>query len=50
MPAMSSTMEKGGIVNWKFKPGEKFETGDVLLEVEIEKAQIDVVFKIMAKW
>ena len=42
MPAMSSTMEKGGIVNWKFKPGEKFETGDVLLEVDTEKAQIDV--------
>lgn len=42
MPAMSPTMEKGGIVNWKFKPGEKFEAGDVLLEVETDKAQIDV--------
>lgn len=42
MPAMSPTMEKGGIVNWKFKPGETFEAGDVLLEVETDKAQIDV--------
>lgn len=42
MPAMSPTMEKGGIVNWKFKVGDKFEAGDVLLEVETDKAQIDV--------
>lgn len=42
MPAMSPTMEKGGIVNWKFKPGDTFQAGDVLLEVETDKAQIDV--------
>ncbi|CCH59587.1 hypothetical protein TBLA_0B07710 [Henningerozyma blattae CBS 6284] len=42
MPAMSPTMEKGGIVSWKFKPGETFSAGDVLLEVETDKAQIDV--------
>lgn len=42
MPAMSPTMEKGGIISWKFKPGEKFEAGEVLLEVETDKAQIDV--------
>lgn len=42
MPAMSPTMEKGGVVNWKFKAGDKFEAGDVLLEVETDKAQIDV--------
>lgn len=42
MPAMSPTMEKGGIVSWKFKVGEPFSSGDVLLEVETDKAQIDV--------
>ncbi|EDO17382.1 hypothetical protein Kpol_1060p38 [Vanderwaltozyma polyspora DSM 70294] len=42
MPAMSPTMEKGGIVQWKFKVGEPFSAGDVLLEVETDKAQIDV--------
>ncbi|KAM3164788.1 Pyruvate dehydrogenase complex protein X component [Lachancea thermotolerans] len=42
MPAMSPTMEKGGIVEWKFKVGEPFSAGDVLLEVETDKAQIDV--------
>ncbi|AOA61082.1 Pyruvate dehydrogenase complex binding protein [Komagataella phaffii CBS 7435] len=42
MPAMSPTMEKGGVVSWKIKEGEKFSGGDVLLEVETDKAQIEV--------
>ncbi|CCD24532.1 Pdx1p NDAI_0D02180 [Naumovozyma dairenensis CBS 421] len=42
MPAMSPTMEKGGIISWKFKEGDSFSAGDVLLEVETDKAQIDV--------
>lgn len=33
MPAMSPTMTEGGIANWKKKEGEKFSTGDVLLEI-----------------
>lgn len=42
MPAMSPTMTEGGIVEWKFKAGEAFSSGDVLLEVETDKATIDV--------
>lgn len=42
MPAMSPTMTEGGIVSWKFKAGETFSSGDVLLEVETDKATIDV--------
>lgn len=42
MPAMSPTMTEGGVVSWKFKPGDKFSAGDVLLEVETDKATIDV--------
>lgn len=42
MPAMSPTMEKGGVTEWKFKEGDVFNSGDVLLEVETDKAQIDV--------
>uniref|UniRef100_A0A060T5B7 Dihydrolipoamide dehydrogenase-binding protein of pyruvate dehydrogenase complex n=1 Tax=Blastobotrys adeninivorans TaxID=409370 RepID=A0A060T5B7_BLAAD len=42
MPAMSPTMTEGGIVEWKFKEGDSFQAGDVLLEVETDKAQIDV--------
>jgi len=42
MPAMSPTMTEGGVVSWKFQPGENFSSGDVLLEVETDKATIDV--------
>ncbi|OCF57616.1 pyruvate dehydrogenase X component [Kwoniella mangroviensis CBS 10435] len=42
MPAMSPTMTEGGIASWKKKEGESFSAGDVLLEVETDKATIDV--------
>ncbi|KAL6949730.1 hypothetical protein ACO0QE_000387 [Hanseniaspora vineae] len=42
MPAMSPTMTEGGVVDWKFKAGDSFNAGDVLLEVETDKATIDV--------
>ncbi|OSD02017.1 single hybrid motif-containing protein [Trametes coccinea BRFM310] len=42
MPAMSPTMTEGGIASWKKKEGESFEAGDVLLEIETDKATIDV--------
>ncbi|WVN86502.1 pyruvate dehydrogenase complex dihydrolipoamide acetyltransferase [Cryptococcus depauperatus CBS 7841] len=42
MPAMSPTMTEGGIAQWKKKEGESFNAGDVLIEVETDKATIDV--------
>lgn len=42
MPAMSPTMSEGGISQWKKKEGETFSAGDVLLEIETDKATIDV--------
>lgn len=42
MPAMSPTMDQGGVTEWKFKEGDSFSSGDVLLEVETDKSQIDV--------
>ncbi|KAF8334036.1 single hybrid motif-containing protein [Cantharellus anzutake] len=42
MPAMSPTMTEGGIASWKKKEGESFEAGDILLEIETDKATIDV--------
>ncbi|KAJ4486274.1 dihydrolipoamide acetyltransferase [Lentinula aciculospora] len=42
MPAMSPTMSEGGIASWKKKEGETFSAGDVLLEIETDKATIDV--------
>ncbi|TXT08846.1 hypothetical protein VHUM_02974 [Vanrija humicola] len=42
MPAMSPTMTEGGIADWKKAEGEAFAAGDVLLEIETDKATIDV--------
>ncbi|KAH0830298.1 single hybrid motif-containing protein [Lanmaoa asiatica] len=42
MPAMSPTMTEGGITFWKKKEGEPFSAGEVLLEIETDKATIDV--------
>lgn len=35
-------MEAGGIVEWKVQPGQAFTSGDVLLEIETDKAEIAV--------
>ena len=42
MPAMSPTMTEGNIANWKVKEGDSFSSGDVLLEIETDKASMDV--------
>ncbi|KAI0834952.1 hypothetical protein F5Y06DRAFT_145799 [Hypoxylon sp. FL0890] len=42
MPALSPTMTEGNIANWKIKEGESFSAGDVLLEIETDKATMDV--------
>ena len=42
MPAMSPTMTEGNIASWKVKEGDSFSTGDVLLEIETDKASMDV--------
>lgn len=39
---MSPTMTEGGIAQWKKKEGETFSSGDVLLEIETDKATMDV--------
>lgn len=42
MPAMSPTMTEGNISSWKVKEGDSFSSGDVLLEIETDKASMDV--------
>ncbi|RMZ81515.1 hypothetical protein DV738_g2180, partial [Chaetothyriales sp. CBS 135597] len=42
MPAMSPTMTEGNITAWKVKEGDSFSTGDILLEIETDKASMDV--------
>ena len=42
MPALSSTMETGKIVEWTKSPGDKIEKGETVLVVESDKADMDV--------
>jgi pyruvate dehydrogenase E2 component (dihydrolipoamide acetyltransferase) len=42
MPKLSDTMEEGTIVEWKKKSGDRVKTGDVLAEVESDKATFDL--------
>jgi len=41
MIALSPTMEEGTIVRWNKKEGEKVESGDLLCEVETDKATME---------
>jgi pyruvate dehydrogenase E2 component (dihydrolipoamide acetyltransferase) len=42
MPALSSTMTEGKIVEWTKSPGDKIEKGETVLVVESDKADMDV--------
>lgn len=42
MPALSPTMTQGNIGTWKKKEGDKVAPGDVLVEIETDKATMDL--------
>ena len=42
MPKLSDTMEEGTIVEWKKKSGDQVKSGEVLAEVESDKATFDL--------
>jgi pyruvate dehydrogenase E2 component (dihydrolipoamide acetyltransferase) len=42
MPALSPTMEEGGLAKWHVKPGDKVEAGQVIAEIETDKATMEV--------
>ena len=42
MPKLSDTMEEGTIVEWKKKSGDQVKAGEVLAEVESDKATFDL--------
>src|SRR5438093_12506814 len=42
MPALSPTMEKGNLAKWLKKEGEKVSPGDVIAEIETDKATMEV--------
>jgi pyruvate dehydrogenase E2 component (dihydrolipoamide acetyltransferase) len=41
MPALSPTMEKGNLAKWLKKEGEKVRPGDVIAEIETDKATME---------
>ncbi len=56
MPKLSDTMEEGVIAKWNVKEGDKVSSGDVIAEVETDKATMEVevfddgtVLKILAR-
>ncbi len=42
MPALSPTMEEGTLAKWLVKPGDKVRSGDVIAEIETDKATMEV--------
>src|SRR5215510_12380509 len=41
MPALSPTMEKGNLAKWLKKEGEAVKAGDVIAEIETDKATME---------
>src|SRR5690606_17620423 len=42
MPALSPTMEEGKLAKWLVKVGDSVKSGDVLAEIETDKATMEV--------
>src|SRR6185312_12825342 len=42
MPALSPTMEEGTLAKWHVKVGDKVSSGDVIAEIETDKATMEV--------
>src|SRR5271167_4532167 len=41
MPALSPTMEKGNLAKWLKKEGDAVKTGDIIAEIETDKATME---------
>src|ERR1700749_3159506 len=42
MPALSPTMTEGNLAKWTVKEGDKIKSGDVIAEIETDKATMEV--------
>src|SRR5450755_255178 len=42
MPALSPTMEKGNLAKWLKKEGDSIKSGDIIAEIETDKATMEV--------
>ena len=45
MPALSPTMTQGNISEWRKKVGDQLQPGDILAEIETDKAQMEFEFQ-----
>ena len=41
MPALSPTMAQGNVSSWQVKEGDEIAAGDVLAEIETDKATLE---------
>ena len=42
MPALSPTMEEGNLAKWLVKEGDSVSSGDIIAEIETDKATMEV--------
>ncbi|MAJ61708.1 MAG: hypothetical protein CBC48_18365 [bacterium TMED88] len=42
MPQVASDMTEADVVAWLVRPGDRFEAGDLLLEIETEKSTVEI--------
>ena len=42
MPALSPTMEEGSLARWHVQPGDEIRAGDVIADIETDKATMEV--------
>ena len=42
MPALSPTMEEGTLAKWLVKVGDKISSGDLIAEIETDKATMEI--------
>ena len=42
MPALSPTMTEGNLTKWLVKEGDEIKAGDILAEIETDKATMEV--------
>ena len=42
LPALSPTMEQGNLVKWLVKAGQQVNSGDILAEIETDKATMEL--------
>ena len=50
MPKLSDTMEEGKILKWLKRPGEPVAIGEIIAEVETDKANMELRPTTRARW